>query len=258
MVAGTRRDHQHRDVPPGGDPRDQSLGPVTAGHPEQVGPLVRRVTRQRSHVNRSRAFQQGHLGAERGGLVLQPELGDLAATRPRVHDHERLPLPRRRVFGRTHGRAAAERRAPGGHRSRREHDAERHLPQQPVNDVHHDHEYRRGDQDHQRQPAHDAAVSQEKPRRRAADRQAQQSPAAARQCLSAPRTAAAPPPPRRPPRTRAWPASAGRGRPPRQSVRCALARSAPLPRAATSSPLPAMHASRGLSPAASPRKPGSH
>ena len=35
------------------------------------------------------------------------------------------------------------------------------IGKQPGNDTNNDHEHRRGDHDHQRQPAHDAAVSQE-------------------------------------------------------------------------------------------------
>ena len=175
MVAGPRRDDHYRDVPPGGDPRDQSLGPVAAGHPEQVGSAVHRLPGQRGHIDDPGTLEQGHLGAERDGLVLQPELPDLPATRPRVHDHKRLPRLRRRIFGRTRGRVAAgERGAAGGDGGRREHDAERYLPQQPGNNVHDDHEHRGCDQDRGSEPAHDAAVGEEPPCRRAADRQARE------------------------------------------------------------------------------------
>ena len=40
VVAGARGDDHHRDIPASGDARDQGLGSVAAGHPEQVGPLV--------------------------------------------------------------------------------------------------------------------------------------------------------------------------------------------------------------------------
>ena len=159
----------------GGDARDQGLGAVAAGHPEQVGSAVDGLPGQRGHVDDPGTLQQGHLGAARGGLVGQAELRDLAAARPRVHDQER-PLPRRGgVFARP-GRQAAtdQRRAPGRHGGDRERDGQRDLPQQPGDDVHDDHQHRRGDQDRERQPAPDAAVGQEPPRRRAGDRQARE------------------------------------------------------------------------------------
>ena len=78
VVTRTGGDDHHRDVPLGRDARDEGLGPVTACHAEQVGPAVDRLARQRGHVDGPRAFEHGHLGAERGGLVPEPELPDLA------------------------------------------------------------------------------------------------------------------------------------------------------------------------------------
>ena len=162
MVAGARRDHQHRDIPPGGDARDESLGSVAACHPEQVGAGVYRLARQGGYVHHFGTFEQGHLGTERDGLVPEPELRHLPPARPGVHDHKGLPLWRRRIFARfRRGAATGQCRASRGHSPCREHDAERDLPQQPGDDVHHDHGHRRGDQDHAREPAHDPAVRQE-------------------------------------------------------------------------------------------------
>ncbi len=62
----------------GGDAGHQRLGPVPAGHAEQVSAVGRRLSGQGGHVHRPRALQQRHLGAQRFGLVLQPELGDLS------------------------------------------------------------------------------------------------------------------------------------------------------------------------------------
>ena len=72
MVAGTCRDNHHRDIPPGRDARDESLGSVAACYPEQIGAGVYRLPRHRGYVHHSGTFEQGHLGAERGGLVLSP------------------------------------------------------------------------------------------------------------------------------------------------------------------------------------------
>ena len=175
VVAGARRDDHHRDVPARGDTRHQGLGSVAAGDPEQVGPAVDRLPGERGHVDDPGTFEQGHLGAERGGLVVEPEFRDLPAARPWVHDHKWLPRRRRRMFAWFVGQGAtAQCRAPGGHRDDGEHDAERDLPQQPGNDIHDDHEHRRGDQHREREPAPDAAVGQEPPRRRAGDGQSRE------------------------------------------------------------------------------------
>jgi hypothetical protein len=79
VVAGARGDDHHRDIPRGGDARDQGLGSVAACHPEQVGPAIDGVAGERGHVDNPGTFQHGHLGAERGGLILEPELRHLPA-----------------------------------------------------------------------------------------------------------------------------------------------------------------------------------
>jgi hypothetical protein len=79
VVAGARGDHHHRDIPSGGDARDQSLGPVAACHAEQVGSAVDGVPGERGHVDDPGTLQQGHLGAERGDLIPEPELRDFPA-----------------------------------------------------------------------------------------------------------------------------------------------------------------------------------
>ena len=73
----------------GGDPGHERLCPVAPGHPEQVRAVGDRLPGQRRHVHHARALEQRHLGAQRLGLLLQPELRDLPAARPRVHDQER-------------------------------------------------------------------------------------------------------------------------------------------------------------------------
>ena len=61
----------------GGDAGHQRLGPVPAGHAEQVRAIGHRFAGQGGHVHGSWALQQRDLGAQRFGLVVQPELGNL-------------------------------------------------------------------------------------------------------------------------------------------------------------------------------------
>ena len=64
----------------------QRLGPIPAGHPQQVGPISHRLTAQLTHVHGPRPLQQGHGGPQGLGLVLEAEPGHLPPTRARVHD----------------------------------------------------------------------------------------------------------------------------------------------------------------------------
>ena len=151
----------------GGDTGHQGLGPVTAGHAEQVGAVGHRLLGHRGHVHRARALKQGDLGSESFRLLLQPEPGDLPAARPRVHDQERVPRARRR--GGRHGRAADGRgqRRPSC-RDREQHQRDRHHgdPQQARQRESNTDEQRRGDDQQQREPADQAAVGQEPERAR--------------------------------------------------------------------------------------------
>ena len=162
VVAGAGADHQERQVVLGGDAGHERLGPIPAGHPEQVGAVGHRLAGQRRHVHHPRAFQQRHLGAQLLRLLGQPELGDLPPTRPRVHDHKRPPRACRQDGG--HGRVlavGAERgpRGPGrGHHQRHRHHGD---PYQVLPRERHQDEHRRRDHQDQREPPQQAAVSQE-------------------------------------------------------------------------------------------------
>ena len=88
VVAGAGADHQERHVVLGGDLRDERLGAVAARDTEQVRPRGERVAGELLHVG-VRTVEQRHLRAQRLGPLLQPEPGDLAASRAGVHDEER-------------------------------------------------------------------------------------------------------------------------------------------------------------------------
>ena len=96
VVAGAGRDDQQRHIMLGGDGGHQRLGPVTACHPEQVGPVGHRLAGQLAHVHDLRPLEQGDGGAQGLGLVLEAEPSHLPAARARVHD-QIGPLGRRGV-----------------------------------------------------------------------------------------------------------------------------------------------------------------
>ena len=73
----------------GGDPGDQRLRPVAASHAEQVRPVRDGLAGQSRHIDLAGALEQCYLGAQCLSLLLEPELRDLPAPRPRVHDQER-------------------------------------------------------------------------------------------------------------------------------------------------------------------------
>jgi hypothetical protein len=167
VVAGAGADHQERKSMLGGDPGHQRLGPVPARHAEQVRAAGHRLPGQRRHVYRARAVQQRHLRAQRFGLVLQPEPGDLPAPRPRVHDQERALRRRNLPAGHPQVADARGQRPPA--RARRQHDqCHRYQgdPQQPVQGK--DHQHRGGGQDHHGEghpPQHPAVREEHVPAR---------------------------------------------------------------------------------------------
>ena len=79
VVAGACGDDHHRDLVSGGDARHKGLGSVATGHPEQVGSAIDGVPGERGHVDDPGTLQQGYLGAERGGLIREPEPRDFPA-----------------------------------------------------------------------------------------------------------------------------------------------------------------------------------
>ena len=166
VVAGARADDQEREIMLGGDPGHQGLCPVASRYTEQVRPGGDRSPGQLGHVHDARAFKQHHLGPQRFGLLLQPELRYLPAARPRVHDQEsasgRRDLPYRHALaGRSRGQHQRERQ-PGGTQSQHQQHSRPHgNPDQVVPGKHHEHGDR--DQDHQgeRQPPQHTPVSKE-------------------------------------------------------------------------------------------------
>jgi hypothetical protein len=164
VVAGAGRDDQQRDVVLGGDPGHQRLGPISAGHPQQVGPVGHRRAGQLVHVHGPRPLEQGDLGPEGLGLVLETEPGHLPPARARVHD-QIGPLGRRGVVL-AHPLGydlAAQRRPAGGDGQSQQPQRHQHDPHQPPARVQHQHHQRRQDGQGDNQPADKALVGQGPP-----------------------------------------------------------------------------------------------
>jgi hypothetical protein len=173
VVAGPGRDDQQGHIVLGGDAGDQGLGPVPAGHPQQIRPLGHRLAGQGGHIHRARPLQQDDGRPQGLGLVLETESDNLPAARARVHDQERPPGRRGRVFSQPLGDGLAAQGGPAGdHRQRQQPELERHIRDQPV--THEEgqqpqrHRHRQGD----RQPPDRAPVGQRPPHRRRRDNQA--------------------------------------------------------------------------------------
>jgi hypothetical protein len=149
----------------GGDGGHQRLGAVPTGHPEQVGAAGDRVPGQPGDVDGPRSLQHGHLGAERLGLLPQPEPDHLPATRPRVHDQER-PARRldRQLDGPVRRRHAAPQRGPAGHRGQRQqHGADDDDPEQVRPDREHRDAHDRADRQHDADQPYRPAVGEGQP-----------------------------------------------------------------------------------------------
>jgi hypothetical protein len=161
MVAGARRDHHEREAMLSGDAGHQRLGAVAARDAEQVTARRDRRARHLGHVDRLSTAHQEHLRPQRLRLPLEVELRHLPASRPGVHDQERVPGGRRRELGHppvrhVRGQRRAPRRA-GQEPARR--GRQRH-PEQAGERVHHEHRQRREDEHRQRKPAQDAPAGQ--------------------------------------------------------------------------------------------------
>ena len=141
MVAGAGGDHHERQVALRGHGRDEGLGAVASRDAEQVGARVGGPAGERGHVLPACHVQDEDLRAECLGLLPQPEPGDLAAARARIHDQVRSAWRRHRVFrGPCRGGVRSRQRDPAaedGQRPQRERDE--HHPQQSGRHVeHHD------------------------------------------------------------------------------------------------------------------------
>ena len=65
VVTGAGRDDQQRNAVLGGDAGDERLGPIPAGHPQQVGPIGHRPAGQLAHIplpERGFMIRNGRLG----------------------------------------------------------------------------------------------------------------------------------------------------------------------------------------------------
>ena len=111
VVARSGRDHQERHAAFGGDAGDQSLRSVPTGDAEQIRPVGDGGAGNCGDVHPFRAAQQPHPGAERHGLLRQPEPDHFAATGARIHDQKRSTGRRRFVLA--HPAVRAPQRGPG-------------------------------------------------------------------------------------------------------------------------------------------------
>ena len=162
VVAGAGADHEEREVVLGGDPGHQRLCPVAPGHAEQVRAVRDRLPGQRRHIDDPRAVEQRDLGPQRLGLLLQPELRDLPAARPRVHDHERT-LGRLDLTGGHAGDVGGRGQRPPGGADRQHHERDRHQrhPDEAVQGEHHQYGDRGGDHHSGRYPPEHPAAGEE-------------------------------------------------------------------------------------------------
>ncbi len=165
VIAGSRGDHQEGKSVLRGDARHQGLSAVSASDAEKICAVAHRLLGQSGDVDHL-PLQQRHLGAEFAGPVGEVELLDLAASRARVHDQERLGRRRGLVLcGRRERRSPSQRAAAGPERGppqQRGHDDHPHeIPAR----VHHHHDQGRGDRQNGGQPAQHASMGEEPPDR---------------------------------------------------------------------------------------------
>ncbi|GAA3071779.1 hypothetical protein GCM10020254_14520 [Streptomyces goshikiensis] len=171
VVAGAGADHHEGQVVRHGHPGDQGLGPVTARDAEQVGAAPDGLPRQLDHVLRPVRIQHDDLRPQGPGPLREPELGDLPASRARVHDQERPLGPAGGVLG--HGRRGVlDQRGPAredGQRPQAERD--QHDPQQPCGGVQGEHGERHGHQQQHGQHPDPAGMGEHPPHARSRERQ---------------------------------------------------------------------------------------
>lgn len=173
MVAGACGDHQERQVALRRHRRHEGLGAVASRDAEQVGARVGGPAGERRHVLPACHVQDADLGAERLGLLPQPETADLAAARARVHDQVGVPRWWQCALrGPCRGGLSACQRDPAaedGQGPQRERDE--HHPQQPGCHVEHDDGGGGGEGQHRGQRSDQAGVDQCPPHSRRGHRQ---------------------------------------------------------------------------------------
>ena len=143
-------------------PATSACVPSPPATPSRSRPGSDRLPGHCGHVHGARAFQQRHLGSQRLGLVFQPELGDLAAAGPRVHDQERV-LGGRNVRGRL-TRIGGDRgqREPGGGDGRQdERDRHHSHPEEMVPGEDSQHRDRSDDHGGETKPPQHSPVGEE-------------------------------------------------------------------------------------------------
>ena len=148
-------------------PATSAWVPSPPATPSRSAPSATALRASSSDVDDPGALEQGDLGPEGLGLLLEPELGHLPAPGPRVHDQVR-PLGRRGVVlahlaraGITAQRRPAERDRQSLQRERSQHD-----PEQVPARVQDQHAECRQDGQRDGQPAHEAPVGQGPPHAR--------------------------------------------------------------------------------------------
>ena len=166
MISRARGDHHEREAMLSGDACDQRLRAIASGDAQQIGTLGHGLTSYLGDVDGLGPADEKYVRAEVFGLAFQVELLDFPAAGLRIHDQVRVPGRRlRRMLRHPPVRWFPGQRPARGHggeqpgRGRRD-----GYPQQVPERVNDDYGNRRKDEDHERQPAPDAAMGKERER----------------------------------------------------------------------------------------------